>query len=93
MIRIFLLSCVCVSQVRLYDNIASGKAAQQLYPFSSSRWGADKAVDGLKSDYSAVGGQCTISGMEKRTARWWVDLGGVLSIRHITIYYRTDNLA
>ncbi|XP_056003582.1 multiple epidermal growth factor-like domains protein 10 [Ostrea edulis] len=93
MILIFLLSYAVVSKVTSYDNIASGKAAQQLYPFSSSRWGADKAVDGLKSDCSVAGGQCTISGLSKETARWWVDLGGVLSIRHITIYYRTDNLA
>ncbi|XP_056002114.1 protein draper-like isoform X1 [Ostrea edulis] len=93
MILIFLLSYAVVSKVTSYENIASGKPAQQLYPYSDSRWGADKAVDGQKLDFSAAGGQCTISTNGAQTAKWWVDLGGVLSIRHITIYYRTDNLA
>ncbi|XP_056003430.1 uncharacterized protein LOC130049610 [Ostrea edulis] len=76
-----------------HDNIASGKTAQQLYPYLNQPWGADKAVDGQKTDFSAGGGQCTISTNVAQTARWWVDLGGFLSIHYITIYYRTDNLA
>ncbi|XP_056003614.1 uncharacterized protein LOC125663256 [Ostrea edulis] len=78
-----------------YDNIAFRKPAQQQYPFCTCKgeWGADLAVDGLRSNLSSNGRQCTISADEKQTARWWVDLGGVFSIHHITIYYRTDNVA
>ncbi|XP_056003221.1 cell death abnormality protein 1-like [Ostrea edulis] len=93
MILIFLLSCVFLSKVISYDNIALEKPAQQLYPYRYQLWGADLAVDGQKSDLSASGGQCTISDDRKQTAKWWVDLGGVLSIYYITIYYRTDNIA
>ncbi|XP_056002945.1 receptor-type tyrosine-protein phosphatase epsilon-like [Ostrea edulis] len=95
-----LLFCLCelvyVTNVAFaYDNIAKGKVAEQLYSYNdiSSVWGAKLAVDGLKSNLSAVGGQCTISGNDKQTATWWVDLQGVLSIHHITIYYRTGNVA
>ncbi|XP_056002946.1 receptor-type tyrosine-protein phosphatase epsilon-like isoform X1 [Ostrea edulis] len=93
-----LLCCFCeLVYVRdvayAYDNIALGKNAQQLYPYSYSKWGADLAVDGQKSDLTSSGGQCTISTNVARKAKWWVDLGSVLSIRHITVYYRTDNLA
>lgn len=38
-----------------------------------------------------TGGQCTISDVGKYTAIWRVDLGGVVSINKIDIYYRTDN--
>ncbi|XP_062571185.1 multiple epidermal growth factor-like domains protein 10, partial [Saccostrea cucullata] len=86
-----------------YENLALRKQTWQQYPYMYNDWPtyldlllynypADKAVDGLFSDRSNSVGQCTISGNQKRTATWRVDLGKVLNIHHITIYYRTDNL-
>lgn len=54
-------------------------------------WGAVNAVDGRYTDRSADGGQCVISDNYRYRATWWVDLGGVVSISHINIYYRTEN--
>lgn len=36
-------------------------------------------------------GQCTISDDGKYNATWRIDLGRVVLIRYIDIYYRTDN--
>lgn len=68
-----------------------GKSAWQQYPLSPTRYGAGQAVDGLKTDLSLNGGQCTASAKFKQTAEWRVDLGGVRSINEIHIYYVTNN--
>ncbi|XP_078327578.1 uncharacterized protein LOC111116527 isoform X3 [Crassostrea virginica] len=54
-------------------------------------WRGGNAVDGLYTDRSANGGQCVITENKAQTATWRVDLGGVVSISHIDIYYRTGN--
>uniref|UniRef100_K1P8X9 Endothelial cells scavenger receptor n=1 Tax=Magallana gigas TaxID=29159 RepID=K1P8X9_MAGGI len=83
---------LCSTEV---ENIALHKSAWQLYPYNHYELGyslnASKAVDGLKTNLSYLGIQCTESSNYKDEAMWRVDLGSVLGIHHITIYYRTDN--
>ena len=55
-------------------------------------FGAARAVDGNASDTSVRGGMCALS-WAGETAEWRVDLGGVLSIDHVYILYRTENHA
>jgi hypothetical protein len=76
------------------DNIALNKQAWQRSQFipGDDRFHASNAVDGLRSDLSALGGQCAISGDDQQIVTWRVDLGDILSIKDITIYYRTDNV-
>ena len=78
----------------LLDNLALNKPSYQLSRFkghSEDLTEAGNAVDGLKSNLSVWGGQCVISNINMKTAVWYVDLQDILSIHHITIYYRTEN--
>lgn len=76
------------------ENLALWKPVWEQYPWPKKNidYGSENAVDGLYSDRSASGGQCTISDGGKSTATLGVDLGEVASISYIDIYYRTDNL-
>nr|XP_022300663.1 multiple epidermal growth factor-like domains protein 10 [Crassostrea virginica] len=73
-----------------HANIALSKDAYQSLTYNLDT-GAEKAVDGLKSNLSHNGGQCALSGSGLKTATWRVDLGDISSIEHMTIYYRTEN--
>lgn len=76
-------------------NVALNKPAHQQnsYRNGNALYDASNAVDGLKSNLRYDGGQCTVSADGHQTATWWVNLTSLHSIHHITIYYRTDNVA
>ena len=76
------------------ENVALGKSVWEDRPWRdrSINWGADKAVDGRYDNRSAWGGQCVITESFAETATLRVDLGDMVNISHINLYYRTDNL-
>lgn len=77
----------------LKENLALNKHTWQEHPWPDSTrdFGSENAVDGLYTD-RGIGGQCTINTDGYYTAEWRVDLGSVVRISHINIYYRTDNM-
>lgn len=95
-ILIYLGSIVTCAYGQSSGNIALHKPAFQQNTYTpkvnASRFYASNAVDGLISDRSALGGQCTISANNKTTATWWVNLTRLANIDRIIIYYRTDNI-
>lgn len=73
-------------------NLARQRPVWEDSPWTGDEnWRATKAVDGRCNNRSAAGGQCVISQNNRKTAMWRVDLGRIVSISHINIYYRTDN--
>lgn len=75
----------------MIENLALGGHTWQQHPFRRD-FVSDNAVDGLYEDRSQFGHQCTLSDNYRYTAEWRVDLGSVVSISHVNIFYRTDNL-
>ena len=74
------------------ENMALGKNVFEDQKWRGrENWTGENAVDGHYTDRSAFGGQCVISENGAQTATWRVDLGNVVSISHINIYYRTGN--
>lgn len=75
------------------ENLALSKPTweQNPWPDLPRDFGSANAVDGWYENRGPTGGQCTISNEGYYTAMWRVDLESVVSISHITIYYRTDN--
>lgn len=74
------------------ENLALNKTTWQEHPWPDPNrdFGGENAVDGLYTD-RGTGGQCTINADGYYTAEWRVNLGSVVSIKYINIYYRTDN--
>lgn len=60
------------------------------WPALERDYGSENAVDGLYT-HCGMEGDCTISAEGYYTATWVVDLGSVVNIRYINVYYRTDN--
>ncbi|XP_052692307.1 uncharacterized protein LOC128170561 [Crassostrea angulata] len=81
-----------IAQIQGLENLALHQPTWEQYPWpdKSRDFGSENAVDGMYTD-RGTGGQCTISDDGKYTATWTVDLGRVVSIRHIDIYFLTYN--
>lgn len=79
---------------QLTVNLALRKPTWEKHPWPDLErdFGSENAVDGMYKNRSEAGGQCTISDDRKYTAEWRVDLGSVVNIKHINIYYRTDHM-
>lgn len=85
------VTCVCIIET---VNLALQKPTWEKNPWPELErdYGSENAVDGMYKNRSDAGGQCTISDDCKYTAEWRVDLGSVVNIKHINIYYRTDHM-
>nr|XP_034316881.1 receptor-type tyrosine-protein phosphatase epsilon-like isoform X2 [Crassostrea gigas] len=74
------------------ENLALYQPTWEQYPWpdTTTDFGSENAVDGMYTDCGDKGGQCTISDDGKYNATLRVDLGGVVSISQIDIFYRKD---
>lgn len=75
------------------ENLALGKPTWEQYPWPDLKqnYGTGNAVDGKFSIRAAEGGHSTISNDGKYNATWRVDLGNVVTISYINIYYRSES--
>ena len=69
------------------ENLALHQPAWQKSTWLSDT-GAERAVDGQYKDLRRDGGQCAVS-WYGQTAKWWVDLGGVKNIHHVSLQHAT----
>nr|XP_022310747.1 receptor-type tyrosine-protein phosphatase epsilon-like isoform X2 [Crassostrea virginica] len=80
-------------RMQAVENLALRKNVWEDHPWPNTfTWRARNAVDGRYTDRSAAGAQCVITENFHNESTWGVDLGDVVSISHIDIYYRTDNM-
>nr|XP_022306632.1 protein draper-like isoform X1 [Crassostrea virginica] len=68
-----------------YEDLAFNKPTWLQVPYPHNPFKAEYAVDGNTK-------LCAISADTQSRAEWRVDLGGIFSVHHIYIHYRTDNL-
>lgn len=76
------------------ENLALGKPTWQQYPWPdlNQDYGSANAVDGKYDNWAAFRGLCTISADGKYTAELRIDLGRVVRISYINMFYRRENL-
>lgn len=88
-----LMNSIITCEIQFAENVALHKRAFQLNPYdrTNKTFDASNAVDGLKSNLHWNGGQCAVSALGKEIAAWWVNLGSLHIIHHITVYFRTNN--
>nr|XP_022306974.1 multiple epidermal growth factor-like domains protein 10 isoform X1 [Crassostrea virginica] len=87
---IFVWEVLLLAYVATYDNLAFKKSAWQRSTYLN--YWANRAVDGRYTRLDVAGGQCAISGNNKDTAEWRVNLRNIFSIHHIFIQYMTYGL-
>lgn len=57
----------------------------------SNSWDAARAVDGDTRQELFSSSSCAKTGVGQKTASWYVDLGKIMSIHHVDIYYRKES--
>ncbi|XP_069126725.1 fucolectin-4-like isoform X2 [Argopecten irradians] len=72
---------------RSEDNVALNKTAEQSSDLFVDKWLANKAVDGCENT-NVYSDCCTHTGPNTEEAWWRVDLGELMTVNQITIYYR-----
>lgn len=88
----FLLTLI--TNAHSFENLAYRRPVYELHPWPTTDkdYGSHNAVDGLYTDRSAAGGQCSITADNNYTeALLRIDLEAVVSISYITFYFRTEN--
>ena len=84
---------ISLFNVSLYlsENLALNKKAWQHSSCCQARSAANNAVDG-NTNQNYLNNSCAISTDGDRNPEWNVDLGSILSIHHVKIYFRTDDI-